>query len=604
MLVASVQDYAIFMLSPEGVVQSWNAGAERIKGYRAEEIIGQHFSRFYAPEDLAAGKAENELMVATRDGRYEEEGWRVRKDGSRFWASVVLTSIRDARGELRGFAKVTRDLTERRKAEDELRASEEHFRLLVTGVTDYAMFMLDPAGHVVTWNTGAERIKGYRAEEIIGQHFSRFYTPEDLATNRPAAELEIATRVGKYEEEGWRLRKDGSPFWANVLITAIYGSAGEFRGFAKVTRDLTERRESERIKSIVDNVVDGIITFDETGLIESINRAAEGIFGYSAAEVLGRNVAMLAAEPQHINWVARSAAASAVQEAHGRRKDGSVFTMELAIGAFHFQGRRAYTGVVRDVTQRKQAEAQLRFYADELRERNAELAQSNQELDEFAYIASHDLKEPLRGIHNYSTFLLEDYSDKLDADGKAKLETLARLAQRMEQLINSLLQFSRVGRVELAREPTDLNRLVEMTLDALQITLQETRVEVRIPRPLPTVTCDHVRVGEVFQNLIGNSVKYNDKSERWVEVGYVEEAGEPTTFYVRDNGIGIPAKHFEAIFRIFKRLHGRDKFGGGTGVGLTIVKKIVERHGGRIWIESTPGEGTTFFFTLSAKEVP
>ena len=286
----------------------------------------------------------------------------------------------------------------------------------------------------------------------------------------------------------------------------------------------------------------------------------------------------------------------------GRRKDGAAFPMDLAIGPFHFQGRRAYTAVVRDITERRKDEEQLRFYAQELRDKNSELARSNQELDDFAYIASHDLKEPLRGIHNYANFLLEDYADRLDADGRAKLETLTALARRMEALIDSLLEFSRVGRVELSNQETDLNALVRSTLESLQITLLEDRVEVRIPRPLPTVRCDQVRVREVFHNLIINAIKYNDKPQKWVEIGWTSAGGRPE-LHVRDNGIGMLQKHHGAIFRMFKRLHGRDKFGGGTGVGLTIVKKIVERHGGEIRVESSVGAGTTFFFTL-APEVP
>lgn len=255
------------------------------------------------------------------------------------------------------------------------------------------------------------------------------------------------------------------------------------------------------------------------------------------------------------------------------------------------------TGELRqELTERRRAERELEVA-------NTELQQSNRDLDDFAYIASHDLKEPLRGIHNYSMFLLEDYGDKLDEDGKAKLETLMRLTRRMEVLIDSLLQFSRLGRVDLAMDDVDLNHTVAEVLDSLDINLKAEKVEVRIPRPLPTVLCDRVRVGEIFHNLIVNAVKYNDKEHKLVEIGYEDlGGGEPPVFHVRDNGIGIPEKHYDAIFRIFKRLHGREKFGGGTGAGLTIVKKIIERHNGRIWVESAPGEGTAFYFTLAKGE--
>lgn len=249
--------------------------------------------------------------------------------------------------------------------------------------------------------------------------------------------------------------------------------------------------------------------------------------------------------------------------------------------------------------------------ADELAKINIELERSNDELDAFAYIASHDLKEPLRGIHNYSSFLIEDYAELLSEEGVSKLQTLVRLTQRMEDLIESLLHFSRLGRVELSMQPTDLNELVQGVIDVLRINLQQTPVDIQIPRPLPRIRCDRIQVSEVFSNLISNATKYSDKLDKQVEIGWFEtnmpietqvpQAEQPPAlvFYVRDNGIGIRQKHQEAVFRIFKRLHGRNKYGGGTGAGLTIAKKIVERHGGKIWVESTYGEGSSFYFTLS-----
>jgi len=245
MLVDAITDYAIYMLDIGGHVSSWNAGAYRFKGYSEQEILGEHFSRFYTPEDRQAGKPQKALDTAAREGRFEAEGWRIRKDGERFWAHVIIDAIRDASGQLLGFAKITRDLSERRLAEEVLRHSQEQFRLLVQGVTDYAIYMLDPQGKVSSWNLGAQRIKGYDPDEIIGQHFSRFYTDEDKAADLPRTALETAAREGRFEREGWRLRKDGSRFWANVIIDAIRGDDGRLIGFAKVTRDITEKRQAQ-----------------------------------------------------------------------------------------------------------------------------------------------------------------------------------------------------------------------------------------------------------------------------------------------------------------------------------------------------------------------
>ncbi len=245
LLVEAVTDYAIYMLDPTGTVTSWNAGAERFKGYKPKEIIGQNFSRFYTPEDIATGLPQRALGIAAREGKFEAEGWRVRRDGSRFWAHVVIDPIRNPGGQLLGFAKITRDLTERRAAEEALRRSEEQFRLLVEGVTDYAIYMLSPEGIVISWNTGAQRIKGYAPAEIIGRHFSQFYTDEDRARGDPQRALETARREGRCEKEGWRLRKDGTRFWSHVVLDVIRADNGDVIGFAKITRDITERRNAQ-----------------------------------------------------------------------------------------------------------------------------------------------------------------------------------------------------------------------------------------------------------------------------------------------------------------------------------------------------------------------
>ncbi|HEX7437621.1 MAG TPA: PAS domain S-box protein [Caldimonas sp.] len=268
LLVESVKDYAIFMLDPTGHVLTWNAGAQRFKGYAADEIIGQHFSRFYPPDALKAGLPAHELEVAEATGTFEDEGWRVRKDGTLFWANVVITVLRDSSGELVGFAKVTRDLTQRRDHEESLRQSEERFRLLVEGVSDYAIFMLDVNGIVATWNAGAQRIKGYDANEIIGRHFSTFYPADVRQSGWPDHELQVATEKGSFVDEGWRVRKDGTTFWASVTITALRDSQGRLLGFAKLTRDLTDQKRAEALE-IADQRREEILEAERNARIEA-----------------------------------------------------------------------------------------------------------------------------------------------------------------------------------------------------------------------------------------------------------------------------------------------------------------------------------------------
>jgi PAS domain S-box-containing protein len=315
-LVASVRDYAVFLLDPQGTVLTWNLGAERIKGYRPEEIIGRHFSIFYPKDALASGWPAHELAVASATGRFEEEGWRIRNDGSRFWANVVITALRGPAGEVRGYLKITRDLTDRKHAEEKLRLSEERFRLLVERVKDYAIFILGPDGRVASWNAGAQHIKGYTADEIIGQHFSRFYPREAIERGWPEEELRRAAADGRIEDEGWRIRKDGSRFWANVVITALRDEAGALKAYAKVTRDLTERREAEEnarrllveeagrkaaeqyadqiklqrehLRVTLSSIGDAVIVTDAKGVLTFLNPVAEQLTGWPLDEAMGK----------------------------------------------------------------------------------------------------------------------------------------------------------------------------------------------------------------------------------------------------------------------------------------------------------------------------
>jgi PAS domain S-box-containing protein len=398
LLIESVSDYAIFMLDTTGHVATWNLGAEQIKGYSANEIIGQHFAKFYLQADIDAGKPANELRVAAEVGRVEDEGWRIRKDGSRFWASVVITALRDSTGALRGFAKVTRDLTQRRAVEEQLRRSEQRFHHLVDAVADYAIFMLEPTGRVATWNVGARRIKGYEEHEIIGAHFSSFYTPEDRASGKPERILETVRREGRYEEEGWRVRKDGSRFWASVGITALRDANNELLGFAKVTRDLTERRgasealrqSEERFRLLVESVEDcAIYMLDPDGNVSTWNAGAQQIKGYKADEIIGQHFSLFFTPEQRQSGAPQRELSIATTEARFQeegwrvRKDGSHFWANVVLTAIRDANGElvGFAKVTRDLTLTRAAEqTALELTREQTRRALAEVTEQRQGL--------------------------------------------------------------------------------------------------------------------------------------------------------------------------------------------------------------------------------
>jgi len=393
----------------------------------------------------------------------------------------------------------------------------------------------------------------------------------------------------------------------------------------RVAQPLLRRlEESEaQTRAIIETAVDGIITFDAAGAVRACNPACERLFGLPSAALVGRPIEAVI-EPSPLAMLLASdlrsrgeAGASGELQAVGRRRDGTSFPLELSIGEHHQDERPCFTAIVRDITDRKRAEEQTRVHVERLQEatagleaKAAELAKANQELDDFTYVASHDLKEPLRGISSYCGILLEEYQDRLDDDGRRMMSTLVVLCQRLDQLIDDLLTYSRLGRApELAA--VDLDEVLDRTLETLGPAIDGRGGVVRRLGRLPAVMADATTIGLVLQNLISNGLKFNDHDRPEVDIGILESGGlegdglesgglggEPLTIYVRDNGIGIEPRHHEAVFAMFRRLHGRQKY-EGTGAGLSIVRKIVEAHGGRVWVESAPGRGSTFSFTLS-----
>jgi PAS domain S-box-containing protein len=427
----------------------------------------------------------------------------------------------------------------------------------------------------------------------------------------------LATVCGLFSLFGYAAKLQPLDVEQQRLIGRLIGAGTGFIVAALVyyVRHAFEQNDRIRLRfdTLMDNSPDAVVTIDARGLIRHFNPAAERLFGHRQADVVGKNVKLLMPEPyhsahdgylKHHTDTGEKHIIGTIREVSGRRADGSIFPLDLSISELPAEGEKEFVGVLRDLSVRKRQEENLRETLGRLAAYAADLERSNQELDEFAYIASHDLKEPLRGIHNHSRFLLEDYAERLDQDGKRRLDRLVHLSQRMEKLVNDLLYFSRIGRFELAIKPTDLTLTLREIVSTLEQFLEERHAKVVVADNLPVVTCDSVRVAEIFRNLIVNAVKYNENAEKIVTVGYLpshaDETGRLRTdvHFVRDNGKGIASEFHEDIFKMFKRLE-RTNDDGGTGVGLTFVRKIVQRHGGHIWLESEPGKGTTFFFTLA-----
>lgn len=510
-LVEAVDDYAIFALDSKGLIMTWNSGGKKLKGYNADEVIGTHFSRFYLPYDIERKHPQYELEVASNVGKYEEEGWRIRKDGTTFWASVVITALKNLQGAVTGFAKVTRDLTAKKIAQDKLRESEERFRLMIEGVKDYALIMLDTEGYITIWNEGAKRIKGYQSSEILGKHFTTFYSQADIDSGKPVFELKEAKRVGNFEDFGWRVRKDGSKFWANVIITAIYDDKGKHIGFSKVTRDLSERKSAE----------------------ERLQKA------YDSLELR-------------------------VEER----------TTELAIA-------------------KDEAE-------DAVRAR-----------DEFLSIASHELKTPLTSMKlqaqvrkrnlergNVEAFTFDKLTRMITEDEKQ--------INRLSRLVDDMLDISRLtsGKFTFELEETNLNTLVYdiLTRFAYQLEVAGTPVTM-IANSQVTGYWDKYRIEQVVSNLLTNAMKYGERRPITITV---KGDKEYATLEIKDQGIGIDSNDQERIFQQYERAISANSI-SGLGLGLYIVKEIIETHDGKIFVESKIGKGSTFTVVLPlviSSEVP
>lgn len=463
------------------------------------------------------------------------------------------------------------------------------------------MFIADPSGRIVHANAAAETLFGYPAAEFLALSVEDLI-PARFRAGHAAQRREYATHPGSramgagLDLHG--LRKDGSEFAADVSLSPL-----EDGHVLATVHDISRRRRAEealagqsaRLAAIVETAVDAIITIDERGIIDSFNPSAERLFGYGRDEVLGKNVSMLMPGPyreEHDGYLARYLSTGEKRiigigrEVTAQRKDGSTFPIELAVSEMQVGNRRMFTGLVHDISQRKQTE-----------ERQArlihELESANEELKNFAYVVSHDLKAPLRAIGSLADWIAADQSEKLDADGKEHLRLLIQRARRMDGLIDGILQYSRVGRVRETVVDVDVNEIVR---EALAMLAPPAHIRIEVAPNLPVIHAERTRILQLFQNLLSNAIKYLDKPEGLIRVG-CEEHDQEWEFSVSDNGPGIEPRHFKRIFQLFQTLAPRDRV-ESTGVGLALVKKIVELYGGRVWVESQPSAGSTFFFTL------
>jgi PAS domain S-box-containing protein len=731
-LLNEVQDYAIFMLDPTGRVVSWNAGAERINGYCAKEIIGHDYSRFFPQADIDGGKPAQMLKIAAAAGRHEEHGRRVRKNGSQYVSSTTYTALRDRDGGLRGFSEITRDLSETkesgakyrglleaapdamvvvnqggdivlvnlqaekqfgyhrdellgqkvrsivphgfaerlvadglRSAEDALaqqigtgieltarrkdgsefpieimlsplrspdgilvtaairnisvrKAAETHlgqmegrYRGLLEAAPD-AMVVVNQQGEIVLLNIQAEKQFGYRRDELLGQKVSNIvpqgFAERLVADGLRSAEEALAQQIGTGIELTAR-RKDGSEFPIEIMLSPL-GSAEGILVTAAI-RDISVRNAADahlvqmegRYRGLLEAAPDAMVVVNQQGEIVLLNIQAEKQFGYRRDELLGQKLTNIIPEGFAERLIAdglRSAEDALAQqigsglELTALRKDGSRFPMELMLSPLRSDTGTLVTVAIRNITVRNAASVELLQTVEELK-------RSNEDLQQFAYVASHDLQEPLRMVASYVALIARRYKGKLDADADEFISFAVDGAKRMQSLIQDLLAFSRVGSKGMELITTSSENALNRAIKNLHGAIAESGAQVTHD-PLPSVLADEMQLTQLFQNLVGNAIKYRRAETPGVHVAARQNGSKKWVFSVQDNGLGIEPQYFERIFGMFQQLHGREEF-SGTGMGLAICKKIVERHGGDISVESTIGQGSTFRFPLAAAEI-
>jgi len=568
-----ITGHEVFEIFPDNPNDTEAAGVLNLRS--SLNYVAQHKH----PHTMAVQKYD----IRRPDGTFE----------TRYWLPVN-TPVLNGQNELVYIIHNVKDVTATQKAWNDFKKSERDFQSLVNSVKEYAIFMLDANGNVSTWNSGAEAIKGYKAEEIIGKPMDVFYTEEEIANDVPRQNLKKALQYGHYEAEGYRVRKDGTRFYADVAITPMYEN-GQLSGYAKITKDITERRKSEDtirfMATILDNIQDPVIATDNNFFITNWNEGAEKLFGWKSSEVSGRSaIEILKADfplekrKDILNQFAVNGFWQGELIYHSRSGapiNSLVTLSRLKNAAGVVKGNLI---LVRDITKRKYAEEGLKKSIDEM--------------EAFSYSISHDLRAPLRSIIGFANILEEDYGDKLDEEAKRITGVIKKNTSRMGRLIDDLLAFSRTGKLELIKTNVDSAKVVKQVIDEVAPNGQKEKIDWII-HPLPPVKADLNTLNQVWVNLISNAVKYSGKADKpKIEIGAVKKNGN-INFFVKDNGVGFDEKYKEKLFNVFQRLHSNEEF-EGTGIGLAIVDKIISRHGGKVWAEGEVDKGATFYFSLPA----
>ena len=623
--LASIGD-AVITTDMNGRITFLNPVAQSLTGWSQDEASGIPLDTvFRIVNEESRREVENPATRALREGLVvglANHTLLIAKDGTERPIDDSAAPIRNQKGDIAGVVLVFRDVTERRNAERNLRDSEERFRLLVEGVQDYAILSLDPEGIITSWNSGAEKIKGYKSQEVIGQHISIFYTPDEIAAGDPQTALSTAAETGHFIGEGWRVRKDRSQFWASVAITALRDETGKLKGFARITRDLTERKAAEeglrsreeRFRAITQSANDAIIAADESGLIISWNKAATAIFGYSEAEVLGQPLTMLMPDRYqelHRSGLARqhstgeSRVIGRTVELEGRRKDGSEFPVELSLATWHSEEGQFYSGILRDITERKHKEQVLREM-ERIQAQADILAESNRRKDEFLAMLSHELRNPLAPILNAVHLLRLESHDNANLQHATAI--IDRQAAHLTRLVDDLLEVSRIstGRIRLKQEILDLRSIAERAVEVVRPMIMQRRHDLALSlgsAPL-WLHADATRLEQVIVNLLANAAKYtNDAGQIRLSI---EQDGDEAVLRVADSGVGIAHELLPVIFDLFTQAErSLDRSQGGLGIGLTIVQRVVEMHGGKVEAVSAGlGHGSEFIVRLPIASSP